>query len=527
MFFLFTPSINAFASDIKSNETENVLINNFEDKLDSKYIYNITSALSNIIFTEYDEKNGEIAKGREFGTKGELKASEILFENLTNLGLNTSLEKIMKRPGYFHDEDTYKLEVLDYNVKLNNKKIDCYVAPSWGGQKESRKELDTIFNFTGLKVKPLPKIPCLYNPEYALEKEDFVFIINDQWNDPNTSLPLTNILKPFLDPLKLYMIFHVRSLLNIKRYTAFWYVFYPNCKGLILYDFNKDCHDMIYFGGPYKNFLPVVFINGSDGRKILDDLSSSRLDLCLKQRLNTSVVSYNVVGQLNGTDTSKTFILSCLYDSWWCQGTADSAIGVGMVLAVAKYYVEHNIKPKYNMKFILFSGEEYDIRGAQCYEAVHKDERIEYIIDLNQIGFTQENPRLTLDIVGNKKSFLDEVWNVTERTNYVERTGNVTDIKKLLWASGNMPSNSYPFAVKRSYCKAISIFKDGGWVLHHRDGLNHSEGDVLRYFNWTDVNVTGELVLNITKHFTVDLEKQDDYSFKQLEKLELFAVDKI
>ena len=34
------------------------------------HIYNITKALSNIIFTEYDEENGEMAKGRAFGTKG-------------------------------------------------------------------------------------------------------------------------------------------------------------------------------------------------------------------------------------------------------------------------------------------------------------------------------------------------------------------------------------------------------------------------------------------------------------------------
>ena len=43
-----------------------------ETTLDIQYIYDITEALSNIIFTVYDE-NQEIAKGRAYGTKGEHK----------------------------------------------------------------------------------------------------------------------------------------------------------------------------------------------------------------------------------------------------------------------------------------------------------------------------------------------------------------------------------------------------------------------------------------------------------------------
>jgi hypothetical protein len=519
--FLFIFSLTIDARYLSSKNNELFLLNN---KIDVKYIYNITENLSNIIFTEYDEENGEIAKGRAFGSKGEHKAAEILFENFTILGLNAKLEPINERPGRSYDENAYKLEVLDYYIKLDGKKIDCYVAPSWHGLHGDCYNLDTTFNFKEIKIVPLPKLPCWFNPKLAMQNEDFMFITNDQWNSPNYSLPFTDLLKPYIDPLKLYMKFHVRSLFNIQRYTAFWYTFYPKCRGLIMYDFNKDCHDMIYFGGPYKNRLPVVYINGSDGDRILDNIENLKIDLYLKQSFNKSIVSYNVIGQLNGTDSSKTFVLSSLYDSWWCQGTADSAIGVGVVMAIAKYYVEHDIIPKYNMKFILFSGEEYDIRGAIYYEANHSDERIEYILDLNQIGFTQNEPRLTLDIVGNKKQFLDEVWNVAERTDYAERTGDTTDIKTLLWSSGRIPSNPNAFAVKRPYCKALSLFKNGGWILHHRDGLNHTEGDVLKYFNWTDVAVTGEIVLNITKHFTIEIEDNIE-KIEEVSNKDLIATD--
>ena len=495
------------------------------DTIDIDYVYNITKRLSNIIFTEYDEENGEIAKGRFFGSKGENRAAEILAENFTNLGLDVTLEKIEDRPGYEDDPNAHNLEVVDFKVLLDNRAVDCYVAPSWADSNGDVKNLDTTFNLSGLKIIPMPRYPCLFDLKIFREKQDFVFITNDQWNQPGYSLPLIELLRPFLHPIKLYMIFHVKSLLNIQRWTAFWSIFYAHCKGLIMYDFNKDCHDMIYFHGITKNFLPVIFMNGTDGNYILNNLESSRLYLYLDQRYNKSVVSYNVVGTLEGEDPSKIFVLCGLYDSWWCQGTADSAIGVGIVMGVAKYYAERNIKPKYTMKFILFSGEELNIRGAYYYEAIHKDENIEYIIDLNQVGFTQSEPRQTLDIVGNKKGFLDEVWSIVKRTDYVNRTGDSADIEKMFWSDGRMPSNPKPFAVNRVNCKALAFFKDGGWMLHHRDGLNHTEGDVLKYFNWTDVLVTGEIVLNITKHFTIDTNnekiKNNDITLTDVEAVDI------
>jgi hypothetical protein len=177
---------------------------------------------------------------------------------------------------------------------------------------------------------------------------------------------------------------------------------------------------------------------------------------------------------------------------------------MGIVLAIAKYFNELKIKPKYTVKFIAFSGEEYGFRGSEYYEDIHKNENIIAIIDLNQVGFTQEKPRLTLNIVSNKLSFLNKIWKVVERSNYVKRTGNVSDINKVWWPSGTIPGNAISFATSRPLCNVIGIFKDGGWTLHHRDGMNHTEGDVLKYFNWTDVRITSEIILNITKELTVD-----------------------
>jgi len=470
--------------------------------VDIPYIYNITAALSNIVFTAYDEAHGEIAKGRAFGTKGEHKAAVLLFDNMTLLGLHPQLEQLTQRPGIPNDDLITQLEVQDFTVKLNGRVLDCFIHPSWKGPRGSPHELNCTFSYQGLKVKPIPVHPWVYNRTIAQDTSDFVFLGHDQWNDPNGVLPVVDLLKPYMDPLKFYIVFHSASLFNILRETAAWYLMYPHCKALLLQDFHSDCHDFVLLP-KNGNSLPVIFITGNDGYQMRENLTGSTLDFTLTQHLNTSVISYNVIGELIGRDPTKSVIVSCLYDGWWNQATGDSAIGMAMVLGIAKYFVQANITPQYTLKFIAFGGEEYSGLGAEFYVATHKNESIVAVIDLNQVGFTQVTPRLTLDFVANKASYLKQVWDVVQRTDYRERTRNVTDVKPIWWPSGNIPGNAYAFAKEIPGCNAMSIFKDGGWTLHHRDGEHHTAGDVLMYFDWNDTLVTTEIITNITLAFAM------------------------
>lgn len=494
--FFGTSCVPCMSSSL--NEKTNLSsVNKPTPTIDVSYIYNLTAALSNIIFTVYNESAGEIAKGRAYGTKGENKAAEILYENMSQLGLHSILEQLEKRPGRPNDDLLTKLDVTNYTITLNDIPLDCFVAPSWKGPRGESEQLNCTFSFHGLHVKLLPSFPCLYNRTLGKETEDFVFLGRDQWNDPNGVLPVIDLAKPYLDPLKFYILFHLTSLFNIQRETAAWYRMYPHCKGLLLSDFNDNCHDMIYFP-KNGNSLPVIFISGNDGKRIRTDLNGSRINMNITQEYNTSVISYNVIGELKGTNEKKTILVTCLYDGWWNQGTADSAIGMAMVLGIAKYFIDAGITPKYTVKFVAFSGEEYDFRGAKHYEALHTNETILAVIDLNQLGFTQNTPRLTFDIVANKYGFLQDAWTIMQRSQYVQRTGNVTDIKPIWWISGYIPGNAAVFAMTHPLCKAMTVFKDGGWILHHRDGMNHTEGDVLKYFNWTDTEVTAEMMTNLT-----------------------------
>jgi len=496
----FLPIINGDAERIEYDSEFKV--NDFtpeESFLDVQYIYNITKALSDIIFTEYDEENGELAKGRAFGTKGEHKAAEILYENMTKLGLYTIKDQMKNNEKY--PETTHEVEVMNYFVKINDKTIDSYIAPVWIETSENNHNLNFMYNYTNLRVIKPPIIPSLYilRNIIAGKIEPFVLILKDTAFYPHDPLNFLPFYDNFYFNYKVIRQLHGGAPLV---YSWLWDKYSKYCKAIILYDFNKDVHGMNIL--KYANHMPFIFINGGDGEKVLNDIHNTRIDFKLEQRLNTSIISYNVIGQLNGTDPSKTVIVDCLYDSWWCQGTADSAIGMAMVLAIAKYFVEQEITPKYTIKFIAFGGEEHGFcAGSKYYESTYTEDDIIYVIDLNQLGFKQEDPKLTLDIICNKLGFLSEIWPIIKESDYVNRVESSDDIKGI-WMKDGGPSNSQPFASNRKNCKTVCFLKNSQWKLHHRDGLNHTEGDVLKYFDWDDVNATGEIVLNIVKYLSVE-----------------------
>jgi hypothetical protein len=269
--------------------------------------------------------------------------------------------------------------------------------------------------------------------------------------------------------------------------------YFRNLRAVIYYDHTDDTHQT----GSNVNGknITFIYINGSDGEKILDDLNDYTVDFNIKQRYNNSAISYNVIGQVDGTNTkNETVILCCLYDSAQCQGTGDSAIGMAIVLGVAKYFVENDIEPYYNLKFIGFSGEEAGCRGARYYEAAHYQENIKYVIDMNQVGLLQESPKLTLNVIGNNLFFINRVWEVVKRSDYEKRVNYSSFIAKRYYLRG-APSDAIVFNLR---CPCVCFLEDFPWIMHHKDGLNHEKGDTMDQFEWIDVSVTGEIVLNVT-----------------------------
>jgi len=550
-----------------------------DTKLDNNFIYNITKKLSDVIFDaplDHGIQKGRAfgTNGERWAADNILEDEMIELglynvtlepiENISGIRIAESLLINLATPA--QGKLTTKPDILDYQLTIKNLTSnntitpDCYISVRWNDSNHfspsDTYNLTHNFSYTGLVIREeelnisiinlsnyifneiltnftgsgyfdlLNYIILLFENYYNFTfanidsentstwpsymrpiniSQDFVFIREAQYFNPKYLTETEKFLKFHIGIRTVAkIIMNNYGLVNHKCYE-------PYLKGTILFDYSNESHNW----RAHDSYLNDIYINGTDGKPIFEDMYNHTVDFYINQRWNTSVESYNVIGQINGTNQNKTIILSSLYDSSWSQGTADSAIGIGIILAIAKHMkkleTEYNIKPKYNVKFIAFGGEEYDMRGAWSYEKKHQDEKIQTVIDLNQLGFTQEKPKCTLHILTNKiyhKMYtLQEISSITD---YKTRTGDTTDFHIGYYPFGSV-SNDLVFALKRGIIppfnkntNTVMFLKDFGWILHHRDGVNHTEGDSMKYYNWTDTNVTAELVWNVTKFYAID-----------------------
>lgn len=309
--------------------------------------------------------------------------------------------------------------------------------------------------------------------------------------------PSTNEMEPWWQ----WFVFN-----KIKLITKILYAF-PNlphhCRGIILYDYDNHSFD----SSAGKFALPFIYINGTLGKQINQSKQDYRIDFKLNQSWNDNVESYNVVGQINGTDPTHTTLIECLYDSLWDQGSADSAIGCGMVLAFAKYMKQLenlSIIPKQNVRFILFGGEEEGLKGASYYENNSK-ENITTVIDLNQLGFDQRDPSrpLIMNAATNRLWFKQILDDITGITDYEGRKNDGT-LFRTSWTPIGSWSDERAFAEKLSLRPLLTtamFLKDFNWTRHHHDGENHTKGDTMDYYDENDIKLDMEMIWNVTRFF--------------------------
>ena len=533
--------------------------------INTTYIHSISQNLSDIV------KKPGYPRGRSFGTIGEWRAANNISQWMNQIGLyNVHTEQINCTTQHPHLNET--LDIVSMGIKINGTQTitDCFISPRWNlseiipnydknkltyncsendplpvYRKPYLPEVDNLFNDIDFSASLLENhtsgyifdatgffdfifhyfenkfnftfedfdesnqstYPTFLNESfYELSRRPPFLWIDEEYSfNPNVTLPLCLYA---YNPLSLPRVFYNYAKLILRM------LFSPlSCKGLILYDFNNDTYDMVNGLSIAK---PILRINGSVGRPIYenttyDNASNREISFWINQSYKP-MKSYNVIGQINGTNPNKTVLIDCLYDCYWNQGTSDAAIGMGTVLALAKYFKDHHIKPKYTLKFVAFGGEEYGFLGAQHYADKHYNntntsENITTIIDLNQIGFSQTGPLpQTLFLHLNNASLISLIRCITNDTHYEERTG--VPYLHINYTYYGAPSDDTPFAVN-SYIgnrslHTICFLKDMNWTLHHRDGQNHEKGDTMTFYNETDVNVTAEMIWNVTKYFTVN-----------------------
>ena len=102
---------------------------------------------------------------------------------------------------------------------------------------------------------------------------------------------------------------------------------------------------------------------------------------------------FNVIASVEGASHDSCYVFTAHYDHLgnlgrrvYYPGANDNASGTATIVTLAAYYAKH--RPKFDMLFIAFSGEDANLRGSEYYaqHPVQPMDRIKYLVNIDMVG---------------------------------------------------------------------------------------------------------------------------------------------
>ena len=138
---------------------------------------------------------------------------------------------------------------------------------------------------------------------------------------------------------------------------------------------------------PKSQYIPAAAIS-TNGAEILSKSlkNNPKLKFYLKQSCQQmeDVLSYNVVGELKGTEYPENImVVGGHLDSWdLADGSHDDGAGVVQSMEVLNIFKNIGYKPKNTLRVVLFMNEENGLRGGNKYEELSKSNNENHIFAL-------------------------------------------------------------------------------------------------------------------------------------------------
>lgn len=141
--------------------------------------------------------------------------------------------------------------------------------------------------------------------------------------------------------------------------------------------------NMAYADGVAK--IPAAAITAEDANRIQRLVNRGvnvRVKLKMEARFDADVESFNVVGEIRGSEKPDEIVLvGCHFDSWDPgTGASDDAVGCIVTWEAARLMKKLNIRPKRTVRVVLFTNEENGIRGGNGYRDAHGKEAANHIL---------------------------------------------------------------------------------------------------------------------------------------------------
>lgn len=134
---------------------------------------------------------------------------------------------------------------------------------------------------------------------------------------------------------------------------------------------------MSYRDLPEEQYIPAAAISSLAAENLSKDLKANpNLKFYFKQSCENlpDAPSFNVVGQINGSESpEKVIVVGGHLDSWDLgEGAHDDGTGIVQSLEVAYLFKQNNIRPKNSLRVVFFMNEENGTRGAKEYARLAK-----------------------------------------------------------------------------------------------------------------------------------------------------------
>ncbi|MEM1137857.1 MAG: M20/M25/M40 family metallo-hydrolase, partial [Bacteroidota bacterium] len=141
--------------------------------------------------------------------------------------------------------------------------------------------------------------------------------------------------------------------------------------------------------------IPAVAISTKDANllsKLLKDDNNLKFYFETHCEMKEDKLSYNVVGQLNGSEFPNEYIaVGGHLDSWdLAQGAHDDGTGCVQSIEVLRTYKALNIEPKRTIRAVMFMNEENGLRGGRKYAELAKENNEKHLaaMESDSGGFT-------------------------------------------------------------------------------------------------------------------------------------------
>ena len=214
--------------------------------------------------------------------------------------------------------------------------------------------------------------------------------------------------------------------------------------GVIVRSMNLRLDDYPHTGSmsygklPTRKRIPAAAIS-TNGAELLSSMLklNPKLELYFKQNCRNypDVKSYNVIGELRGTETPDEFIVVGGHlDSWDLgDGAHDDGAGVVQSMEVLRLYKRLNIQPKKSIRVVLFMNEENGLRGGNAYAegAQKRGEKHIFALESDAGGFTPRGFSFQAPDKAFQKIVSWEPYFKSYLIHYFEQGGSGADVRPL------------------------------------------------------------------------------------------------